>query len=113
MSSASRTVVFCSFEFEAFHQWVAAPDLVAFLRSPHRHMFHVRAEMAVQHNDRDIEFITLRGELVRAVKAKLVDAKAVVGTWSCEQWAQWMVDTFALNRVEVSEDGENGAVVTR
>jgi hypothetical protein len=108
----SRSIVYCTFCFEAYHHWVKAPEAVAFLRSPHRHVFHVRAEMDVQHNDREVEFITLKGLLVRAVKAKLIDAAASVSTWSCEHWAQWLLDTFKLSRVEVSEDGENGAVVT-
>jgi 6-pyruvoyl-tetrahydropterin synthase len=109
----TNTRVYCTFQFEAFHMWPAAPEQVNYLRTPHRHVFHVRAETDVEHNDRDVEFITLKQDLLRAVRTKIVDAKHVVATWSCEQWAQWMLDTFSLRQVEVSEDGENGAVVSR
>lgn len=97
--------VFCTLEFEAYHWWADAPDQVAFLRNKHRHVFHVRAEKGVQHYNRDVEFIGLKRKLQQALDAKSEN-------WSCEQWAAWLMKEFTLDRVEVSEDGENGAVIT-
>ena len=109
----SRTLVYCTFDFEGFHAWPEAPDEVAFLRTPHRHQFHVRAEVEVAHQDRHVEFILLKRELARACTVRCSEAREAVERWSCEQWAQWLLDTFNLYRVEVSEDDENGAVVER
>ncbi len=107
----TRTV-FCTFAFEARHCWPDAPAEVAFLRATHRHMFHVRAEAPVTHANRDIEFILLKRALVAVVQAQL--ATEDTGDWSCEHWAEYLlVQEPRLAAVEVSEDGENGARVTR
>jgi 6-pyruvoyl-tetrahydropterin synthase len=105
----SSTRVFCTTSFEGFHRWPDAPEEVAFLRARHRHRFGVRVEVAVSHDDRDVEFILLR----RAVEAEIARVQAVLddGTWSCERWAAHLLTAFKAVRVEVNEDGENGAVV--
>lgn len=109
-----RSEVWVSFQFEGFHCWPDAPDVVGFLRDRHRHMFHVKAWKRVAHDDRDVEFILLRRQLVGAVARKLEtfdgDGEAT-RNWSCEHWARWLIDGYALTRCEVSEDGENGAVL--
>ena len=84
---------------------------MAFLRDRHRHVFHVRAEKLVSHGDRDVEFILLK----RAVEEELrtVAAEENTETWSCERWGEELLQRLQLDKVEVSEDGENGAVVER
>ncbi len=101
--------VFATLRFEGFHAWPAAPDEVAFLRDRHRHLFHVRAEVTVAHQDREVEFILLK----RRVEAEIqkVLAEQPTEQWSCEAWALYLWRELGLDRVEVSEDGENGAVV--
>ena len=104
--------VFATFTFAGFHQWPGAPDDCAYLRFPHRHLFHVRIEKRVNHDDRDIEFITLKeaGEAtVNQVKADGTDTS----TWSCERWAIYLMMKLDLEKCEVSEDNENGASVER
>jgi predicted glycosyltransferase involved in capsule biosynthesis len=103
--------VYATTRFEGFHRWPDAPDEVAFLRNRHRHVFHVRAEKAVSHDDRDVEFILLK----RAVEAeiKTVSLEEETETWSCERWASELLQRLQLDKVDVSEDGENGAVVER
>jgi len=66
-------------------------------------------EQQVSHNDRDVEFITLKkaGEKLVAQTLETVDTKR----WSCEMWAIHLATHLGLCRCEVSEDGENGAVV--
>lgn len=101
--------VFCTLQFEAMHRWPEAKGSVDYLAHPHRHVFHVRCEKTVYHQNRAIEFITLKAQA-----RGIVDAKLKAGgtdTWSCEQWATYLLDMLKLNRCEVSEDNENGAVV--
>ena len=103
-------------EFEGLHCWPNAPDGVLFLRNIHRHMFHVSAQIEVHHNDRDLEFILVKKDLAKMVEES---AKEWPISVSCEQMASDIVE-YLRNRyggdrdiqVEVSEDGENGAVVT-
>jgi DNA-binding transcriptional regulator/RsmH inhibitor MraZ len=65
----------------------------------------------VSHGDRDVEFILLK----RTVEAEIVaiGAEEDTETWSCERWAEELLVRMQLDKVEVSEDGENGAVVER
>jgi len=95
--------------FDAVHCWPEAPTEVSFLRSPHRHVFHVKAVKLVTHADRDIEFILLKREIDRALAALL--ATGSTAHWSCEMFAVWLIEQFALSSCEVSEDAENGAIV--
>lgn len=106
-----RIRVFCQFRFEGFHCWPKAPPAVEFLRDLHRHVFHVRAELSVDHHDRDVEFILLKRAMQEATANKLEEGET--RSWSCERWALWYLNEFRLDRCEVSEDGENGAIVTR
>lgn len=105
-----KTFVYCTLEFEARHSWPGCPfDEVAFLRVPHRHLFKVKATKAVDHADRDIEFITLKRRIQTYVSVFQPDA----GSRSCEQMATEILEAFNLASCDVSEDGENGAIVIR
>jgi len=103
--------IFCSGSFEGFHCWPAAPEEVAFLRDRHRHRFHWKVWWNVTHHDRDKEFILLQRAVAKSISEQ--QANAVVETWSCESWCQWLLDVHDACRVEVNEDLENGSVVTR
>jgi hypothetical protein len=105
--------VFCTLTFDACHYWPDAPEDMLFLGVPHRHLFRVRAEKCVTHDDRDIEFISWKWEITRWLDRKLTDGAQETATWSCEQWARAILEEFDADLVEVSEDGENGAVVTK
>jgi len=105
-----RRRVWVTHRFIGFHQWDDAPERRAYLREPHRHVFHVRACVDVNHEGREIEFHDML-----AVVTKLCDDMTAVG--SCETiatvLAEWLGDEYPGRRigVEVSEDGENGALV--
>ena len=105
-----KRYVYASFNFEGFHCWPDAPEEVDFLRHRHRHLFHVKAVLEVQHNDRDVEFILLKRRL-RASVATFQAMASDVETWSCERWAEELLKEHGLSMVDVSEDGENGAIV--
>lgn len=106
--------IFVQFRKEGIHRYPDAPEGVEFLRNPHRHIFHFKATVSVEHNDRDIEFILFKRELelLYDVGAMQVDYK------SCEMLAEELINYIVgayPNRtvsVEVSEDGENGATLT-
>ena len=103
------TKVFITTSFPAFHCWPGAPDECSFLRNKHRHVFHVRMEKEVFHSDRDIEFITFKKEVDRYINE--VWANSDMQNESCEMLAKTFMEIFKCVRVEVSEDGENGAIV--
>ncbi len=110
------TKIFCTCQFESFHRWSNAPSIHEYLSQPHRHMFHVKVWCLVKSDDRDIEFIWLKRKVLEGVniirtESPFDDKNPTMG-WSCERWcvAIQTIDK-RICRVEVSEDGENGAVV--
>lgn len=110
-----NTKVWVTFEIPGIHCYPAAPDDVAYLRSPHRHLFKFRVTAQVFHDDREIEFHQLLNWCRAQYTGDLsVDYK------SCEMIAHELLSRLASHikiprmiEVEVSEDGECGAVVTQ
>ncbi len=107
--------VVMKFQFEGLHYWKDAPPQVHYLAFKHRHIFHVEARMTVRHNDREVEFIQAKNHLLGQVN--------IVYDWgpkSCEGIAEAIIALMQAKwgrdrdySVEVLEDGENGAIVTR
>ena len=122
MQQAKRQI-WVTFQKEGIHCYPAAasdPALatgdeydVSFLASPHRHIFHFQVWIDVVHNDRDIEFIQFKRWLENLYR----DDTLQLDHKSCEmisddlylQIAQKYPDRAVW--IEVSEDGENGALV--
>lgn len=105
-----KSVVFCSLQFEGFHNWPGCPfEEVKYLRDRHRHIFHVKAFKRVTHSDRDVEFIMMKN----AISAFIRDLypRGEMGATSCEMLAEILINKFELCQCEVNEDGENGAIV--
>lgn len=112
-----------TFQKEGIHCYPAAatdPKLktgdaydVSFLANPHRHIFHFRVRIKVTHNDRDIEFIQFKRWLESLYNSGVLE----LNYKSCEMIAEDVIDAIVVkypNRdveVEVSEDGENGAIL--
>lgn len=119
----ARRKIWVTFTKEGIHCYPAAatdPMLatgdeydVSFLGTPHRHIFHFRVWIDVVHNDRDIEFIQFKRWLENLYNNETLklDYK------SCEMMADDLYIQIAgryPNRsvwIEVSEDGENGALI--
>lgn len=105
-------------QFEGFHSWPEAPDEVAFLRTEHRHMFHIDLWIEVKDDDRELEFILVERWLRGACRVFYQEMHFGAGvTYSCENIAQQICTgvggKYGLDRsikVEVSEDGENGGI---
>jgi hypothetical protein len=119
MEQAQRKI-WVTWQREGIHKYPAAltdPALadVQFLGYPHRHMFHFRVWIDVFHNDRDLEFIQFKRwceSLYNSDNSVLsLDHK------SCEMMADDLYIQIATRypgrvvHIEVSEDGENGALI--
>jgi hypothetical protein len=104
--------IFITTQFEGLHCYPKAPEEVSYLRNMHRHIFKVKCTIAVQHNDREIEFILFKTKI-----NEFLNKKYNVHADSCEDIAL-EIALYLINmydrwvEVEVSEDGENGAIVT-
>jgi hypothetical protein len=97
--------------FEGWHHWPKAPKWCGYLKNIHRHIFHVTAWKKVTHTDREVEFNQYKREMMTEfVNKHRLDKNT--WHWSCEDWGRWAVLKFKLRACEVSEDGENGALVT-
>lgn len=96
--------------FPGFHHWPTAPEKFHYLRHVHRHVFHVRAEMIVTHDNRDIEFIDLKNQVEDFIR---VNYSNQTFTYSCEQISKTLSDIFHFDYVEVLEDNENGGSYTK
>lgn len=120
----SQLRIFITYKFPGIHYWndVTGRAKHEYLRYAHRHNFHVKLTLSVNHDDRDFEFLEIQALLKQTIneifpynyELNLNDCK----TYSCERMAQliheflWGKDIHAVTEIEVSEDGENGAVVT-
>lgn len=123
MADPKTRMIWVQFEKEGIHRYPAAlddPTLntddeydVSFLGYPHRHMFHFKVWISVAHNDRDIEFIQFKRWLEKLYREKILD----LNHKSCEMMAEDLhskISSRYPNRevwIEVSEDGENGAIL--
>lgn len=116
--SIERTI-WVKFQKEGIHRYpeaLTAPELkeVEFLGHPHRHMFHFRVEVPVNHDNRDIEFILLK----RYCESLYDEGTLQLDYQSCEMMAYSLgkdvMNTYGVEwvKVDVSEDDENGSSVT-
>lgn len=105
-----KTCIFVRSQFEAIHYWADAPEEVGFLRHPHRHMFHVEVELQVTDLDRELEFFLVKAKLDHLLEAW----NNITVLFSCEKFCSIIYRALSrpfpsITKVEVSEDGENGA----
>jgi len=115
--------IWVTFQKEGIHCYPAAatdPALktgdeydVSFLGAPHRHIFHFRVWIDVVHNDRDIEFIQFKRWLENLYRQGTIQ----LDYKSCEMMSDDLYLEIAARYpgravwIEVSEDGENGALI--
>lgn len=102
-------------EAHGFHCWPEAPERRGYLRAPHRHLFVLTASCDVAHDDREVEFHDLQ-DAARDALQRLGSDHGAFGRASCEDIARAVGSALAGQfrrpfMVEVSEDGECGAVV--
>ena len=123
MTDPRKRMIWVKFSKEGIHKYPAAledPALatgdeydVSFLGYPHRHIFHFQVWISVTHSDRDVEFIQFKRWLEKLYTEKTLQ----LNYRSCEMISE---DLYAqINArypgrevwIEVSEDGENGAIL--
>jgi len=109
------TNVIINTRFPAFHNWPDAPQEVHYLRSIHRHEFHVTMKIRVEHENRDVEFITAKNDLDSIIGESYVNRN--YSGLSCEHLCNELYADmkegigYHVVYVCVMEDGENGAEV--
>ena len=117
-----QTFIGIRFEVEGFHNYPDASknhgELVKFLEQSHRHIFKFNCKKRVNHDNRDEEFILLRRKVKQYINRKFPVFESSCECYdfdsmSCEMIAKQLLKEFDFDSVEVSEDGENYAVVEK
>ena len=122
MINNRKSWIYVKFQREGIHKYPAAltdpklatggADDVSFLGYPHRHMFHFNVRLEIFHDDRDVEFIKFKREIMNYMNDKYGDKECLKFVkMSCEMIAKELLNEFKLIKCEVSEDNENGAIV--
>lgn len=106
-----RRYIVIKTSFEAIHRWENCPfEEVAYLRKPHRHVFHVVVKWEVFHNDRDKEFIMMKHLVDKYIKH--IFHMQDLGNTSCEMICEHLKNQFSsASFISVFEDNENGVEV--
>lgn len=113
-----RTNIIVNLIIPAIHNWpnasVILPE-VSYLSFPHRHQFHICAKKAVSHDDRDVEIIMFKNEILdyfkRNFKVHTDGASYELGPMSCEMLCRDLMEAYDLEYVSVLEDNENGSEI--
>lgn len=112
---ATNTRIVVNLKVEWLHKWEQCPiEEVSFLRDLHRHIFWIRVEKEVSHDDRDIEIIMFKRKIEFFLSMKFFTVENwchLFWNMSCEMIARLLCNEFNLNSCEVLEDWENGAKV--
>lgn len=115
--------IWVTFSKEGVHKYPAAlddpslatggADDVSFLGYPHRHIFHFKVWISVDHNDRDIEFIQFKRWCESLYKGDILQ----LDYKSCEMIADDLYSKIAEQypgryvKISVAEDNENGCEI--
>ena len=123
---STQTNIIVKFQLEGFHNFPKAKKLfpeVGFLAERHRHIFHFELEKQVFHDDRDVEFIMFKREVMSYLIDKYGrtdnDNTAPFAYWcefgamSCEMIARDLFEKYDLESCIVSEDNENAAKIKK
>jgi hypothetical protein len=113
-----KVFIVIKLEVEGLHRWPQAAEIepkVAFLSHPHRHIFHVKVIKQVNHDDRDIEIILFKRKVIDYLTTKYATVPRMLDfrSMSCEMIAEEILNQFECKQVEVLEDNENGAMVSK
>lgn len=116
-------MIWITFRKEGIHRYPAAstdPKLctpgemdVSFLGNAHRHIFHFKVWINVEHNDRDIEFIQFKRWLEGLYNKDVIQ----LDFKSCEMMSDELHEHITKEYpgrevwIEISEDGENGSFI--
>jgi len=114
--AVKKQYVYFTATVEGLHNYPNAKGVESYLKNIHRHNFIFKGSLQVFIDDREIEFIDAKREFVQALN-KTFGSPCDFKSRSCEELCnvllEFLVAKFGNKRdyyVEVSEDGENGAV---
>jgi hypothetical protein len=113
-----KTNVIVNLAVDGLHSWPDARKVfpeVGFLADVHRHMFHMTLKKKVTHDDRDVEFIMFKRDVLDYLHLKYFHEQYnchFFGPMSCEMIAKELLEYFDCVYVSVFEDAENGAEVS-
>lgn len=122
--SKYRTSVYSLTIVELIHGWPGVTEFkselgdVQYLQYPHRHRFFIKAYVDnLEHTDRAVEFINLSHQIESFIHSRFPadqHGNRNIGAMSCEMLGEMILDAFDyITKVDVSEDNENGSVVSR
>lgn len=111
-------MIYVTFQKKGLHRFSDAAsrkDLldVSYLANYHRHLFHFKVSISVEHNDREIEF----HQFLNWLESLYDNGVMELNNRSCEMIADELYtainEKYSKRRVviDVSEDGECGAIV--
>lgn len=107
-----KTNIVIQLQVEGTHRWSGCNVTgVDFLRNKHRHVFFIVCKKSVSHDDRDIEIITLKREVMQYFERYKKNNVCDFGEMSCEMISRELLVAFDLVYCSVLEDNENGAEV--
>lgn len=113
-----QTNVIVNLQVDGLHYWKGVTEIpemkeVDFLQHLHRHMFWICAKMQVNHDDRDVEIIMLKRNILKYLNRYWNDTRNCYhfGERSCEMIARELLEKFGLEYCSVLEDNENGAEI--
>jgi len=115
--------IFVTVKVPGLHFWPEANEKSLnhpYLRFPHRHMFHIKVMKIVQGLNRELEFFQLQEKLIEGLNSVYNGGNPITKSDfynfkndSCEIIATRLLKLLGMDEVEVSEDGENGSIVTK
>ena len=98
---------------EGFHRYPNAPEFCAYLSARHRHIFVIRCEFEVSHNEREIE-INEQQHVIEKMLAKRFGTPCEFDDMSCETIAELIMKEYkSCAKAEVKEDDYGGASLSR
>lgn len=115
----TKTTIIITLTVDGMHCFPMAAELfpeVDFLSYRHRHMFTFKAAKQVFHDDRDVEFIEFKRNILSYLTDQYSDSymrTLEFGSMSCEMLAREILERFDCEWVECWEDNENGAKVEK
>jgi hypothetical protein len=123
IKNRAKRMIWITFQREGIHMYPGAdtnPELattdqydVSFLGYPHRHIFHFKVGIQVEHNDRDIEFIQFKRWIENSFSEGTLELDHKSCEMICDDLYEYIATPYPERDIEitVSEDGENGATI--
>lgn len=106
--------IWVTFQVPGIHCYPDAPEDVAYLRNPHRHMFGFKVAISVLHDNREIEFHQFKNWLTALYSSGCMKADHK----SCEMLSDELAEVIAFKyprrefEITIDEDGECGSTTT-